>query len=149
LIVYRLDLFEREPASCCSLAALLWGGVIAVSSGRLRQRRLAFGPGQGRSGRLHVGLGRGGSRSGHEEILKLTGVVCLFLIVPAEFDGVMDGFVYGAMVGLGFTVVEDVSYFIQATAAFGRRRIRPGPYSTRSSSGSSPAVSTATFSSPA
>ena len=29
----------------------------------------------------------------------------------------MDGFVYGAMVGLGFTVVEDVSYFINAVAA--------------------------------
>jgi hypothetical protein len=45
------------------------------------------------------------------------GVVILFLIVPGEFDGVMDGFVYGAMVGLGFTVVEDVSYFINAVAA--------------------------------
>jgi len=54
---------------------------------------------------------------GVEETLKLAGVVTLFLIVPGEFDGVMDGFVYGAMVGLGFTVVEDVSYFITAVAA--------------------------------
>jgi hypothetical protein len=29
----------------------------------------------------------------------------------------MDGFEYGAMIGLGFTVVEDVSYFINAVAA--------------------------------
>jgi len=31
----------------------------------------------------------------------------------------MDGFVYGALVGLGFTVVEDVSYFIHAAVAVG------------------------------
>jgi hypothetical protein len=50
---------------------------------------------------------------GVEETLKLMGVVVLFLMASAEFDGVLDGFVYGAMVGLGFTVVEDVSYFIR------------------------------------
>ena len=34
------------------------------------------------------------------------------LIAADEFDDMMDGFVYGAMVGLGFAVVEDVLYFI-------------------------------------
>jgi hypothetical protein len=45
------------------------------------------------------------------------GVAVLYLIASDEFDGPMDGFVYGAMIGLGFTVVEDVSYFINAVAA--------------------------------
>src|SRR4029077_1549759 len=40
----------------------------------------------------------------------------LYLIVRDEVDDVMDGFVYGALCGLGFAVVEDVVYFM---AAFG------------------------------
>jgi len=64
---------------------------------------------------------------GVEETLKLMGVITLFLIVPAEFDGVMDGFVYGALVGLGFTVVEDVSYFIHAAVAIAGAGDQMGP----------------------
>ena len=43
----------------------------------------------------------------------------LFLIVPEEFDGALDGFVYGAMVGLGFTVVEDTMYFLMPVLSSG------------------------------
>jgi hypothetical protein len=46
-----------------------------------------------------------------EELLKFLGVVVIYLIARAEFDDVLDGFVYGAMVGLGFTVAEDMYYF--------------------------------------
>jgi hypothetical protein len=42
--------------------------------------------------------------------------VLLYLIVRDEVDDAMDGFVYGALCGLGFAVVEDVVYFM---AAFG------------------------------
>ena len=47
-----------------------------------------------------------------EEILKGLGVVLIYLIAPDEFDDMMDGFVYGAVCGLGFAVVEDVFYFM-------------------------------------
>jgi hypothetical protein len=40
----------------------------------------------------------------------------IFLVVREEIDDAMDGFVYGALVGLGFAVVEDVFYFM---AVFG------------------------------
>ncbi len=36
----------------------------------------------------------------------------IYLIARDEMDDLMDGFVYGAMVGLGFAIVEDVFYFI-------------------------------------
>ena len=36
----------------------------------------------------------------------------IYLIAPDEFDDMMDGFVYGAVCGLGFAVVEDVFYFM-------------------------------------
>ena len=47
-----------------------------------------------------------------EETLKGLGVVMIYLIAPDEFDDMMDGFVYGAVCGLGFAVVEDVFYFM-------------------------------------
>jgi RsiW-degrading membrane proteinase PrsW (M82 family) len=118
LIVYRLDLFEREPKLMLA-AALLWGGVIATSLAA--QANGAWLSIMGKTLPLDVTANWGPAivGPGVEETLKLMGVITLFLIVPDEFDGVMDGFIYGAMVGLGFTVVEDVSYFITASAAFG------------------------------
>ncbi len=116
LIVYRLDLFEREPKLVLA-AALIWGGVIATSmAGHANEAWLSI-LGKVASPELAGQWGAAIVGPGVEETLKLAGVVTLFLIVPGEFDGLMDGFVYGAMVGLGFTVVEDVSYFITAVAA--------------------------------
>jgi protease PrsW len=117
-IIYRLDLFEREPRLMLA-AALIWGGVIATSlAGYANGAWLDI---LGKLAPLNVSNDWGAAIVGPsvEETLKLMGVITLFLIAREEFDGPMDGFVYGAMVGLGFTVVEDVSYFMNATAAFG------------------------------
>jgi len=115
-IVYRLDLFEREPKLVLA-AALIWGGVIATSMAAQANDAWLSVLGKVASPDLASQWGAAIVAPGVEETLKLAGVVTLFLIVPGEFDGIMDGFVYGAMVGLGFTVVEDVSYFITAVAA--------------------------------
>ena len=114
-LIYVLDLYEREPPSVL-LAAVLWGGVIATTL----------------AGYANEGWGLVVSRVGGpafaarwtaaltapivEETLKGLGVVVIFLVVRKEIDDAMDGFVYGAMVGLGFAVVEDVFYFM---AVFG------------------------------
>ena len=113
-VVYRIDLFEREPKLMLA-GALIWGGVIATSfAGYANGAWLSV------LGKVAPDLaapwGAAIVGPGVEETLKLMGVVTLYLIASSEFDGVMDGFVYGALVGLGFTVVEDVSYFIGAAA---------------------------------
>jgi RsiW-degrading membrane proteinase PrsW (M82 family) len=125
-VVYRLDLFEREPRLML-VAALLWGGIVAT--GLAEYANAAWLSVMSKVAPLDLTAQWGPAivGPGVEETLKLLGVVVLFLIAPAEFDGVMDGFVYGAMVGLGFTVVEDVSYFIHAAAAFGTVRDDLGP----------------------
>jgi protease PrsW len=110
-LVYVLDLYEREPLSMV-LGALLWGAVAATTL----------------SGFANDGWGLVVARVGGpefaarwtaaltapfvEEILKGLGVVLIYLIAPDEFDDMMDGFVYGAVCGLGFAVVEDVFYFM-------------------------------------
>jgi hypothetical protein len=47
-----------------------------------------------------------------EETLKGLGIVLIYLIARDEIDDAMDGFVYGAVCGLGFAIVEDVFYFM-------------------------------------
>jgi RsiW-degrading membrane proteinase PrsW (M82 family) len=116
LVIYRLDLFEREPKLMLA-AALAWGGVIATSLATYANEAWLSVVGKLTSPDFAAQWGAAIVGPGVEETLKLMGVVALFLIASSEVDGVLDGFVYGAMVGLGFTVVEDVSYFINAVAA--------------------------------
>lgn len=54
-----------------------------------------------------------------EELTKALGVVLLFWLLRAEFDNMRDGFVYGALVGLGFTWFESALYVAQGYAEFG------------------------------
>src|SRR5271157_3882185 len=98
LIVYRLDLFEREPKLMLA-AALVWGGVIAASLAGYANDAWLSVLGKVAPADFTADWGAAVVAPVTEEILKLTGVVVLFLIAPAEFDGVMDGFVYGAMIG--------------------------------------------------
>ncbi len=111
LLVYALDLYEREPPSLV-IGALLWGGIAATTL----------------AGYANDGWGLVVARVGGpefaarwtaaltapfvEETLKGLGVVLIYLIAPDEIDDMMDGFVYGAVCGLGFAVVEDVFYFM-------------------------------------
>lgn len=115
-VVYRLDLFEREPKLLLA-AALVWGGVIAASLAGQANSAWLDVLGKVAAPDFTAQWGKAVVGPGVEETLKLAGVVVLYLVASSEFDGPMDGFVYGAMVGLGFTIVEDVSYFINAVAA--------------------------------
>ena len=112
LIVYRLDLFEREPLGML-VAAVVWGGIIATGLAVYANDAWASVVGKVAPG-IAVDWGAAIVAPPVEEILKLAGVIVLWLIVSEEFDGSLDGFVYGAMVGLGFTVVEDVMYFMSS-----------------------------------
>jgi RsiW-degrading membrane proteinase PrsW (M82 family) len=115
LLIYALDLYEREPVPLL-VAAFLWGAVAATTLSAI-----------GNAGWGIVVARVGGPEFASrwtaaltapfvEEILKGIGVVLIVLIARDEVDDVMDGFVYGALCGLGFAVVEDVFYFI---AVFG------------------------------
>lgn len=48
-----------------------------------------------------------------EEITKGAGVLLLFLLLQSEFDDVRDGFIYGALVGIGFNFLETSAYILQ------------------------------------
>jgi RsiW-degrading membrane proteinase PrsW (M82 family) len=54
-----------------------------------------------------------------EEIAKALGALLIFWLLRAEFDNMRDGFVYGAVVGLGFNWSEAALYVAQGYAEHG------------------------------
>jgi RsiW-degrading membrane proteinase PrsW (M82 family) len=111
LAVYLLDLYEREPPSLV-FGALVWGAVAATVLSALANQ--GWGLVVARIGGPEFAARWTAALTAPfvEEIAKAAGIVLIYLIARREMDDVMDGFVYGAMVGLGFTVVEDVFYFV-------------------------------------
>jgi RsiW-degrading membrane proteinase PrsW (M82 family) len=111
VVVYLLDAYEREPLSLV-IGALLWGAVAATSLAGLANHDwgavVARLLGPDVAARWTAAL----TAPFVEETVKAVGVVLIYLIARSEISGVVDGFVYGAMVGLGFAVVENVFYFV-------------------------------------
>ncbi len=111
LAIYFLDLYEREPVSLV-LGALVWGAVAATVLAAVANEGWALvvfrlgGPAF--AARWTAAL----TAPIVEETVKTAGVVLIYLIARREIDDEMDGFVYGAMIGLGFALVEDVFYFV-------------------------------------
>jgi RsiW-degrading membrane proteinase PrsW (M82 family) len=123
--VYRLDLFEREPVTMVG-AAFAWGGLVATSLA-LSGNQAVFGLASKLGSPDFAGRwGPALAAPPVEETLKILGVVVLVLIARQQFDSPLDGMVYGALVGLGFQVVEDFIYCINAiTLAGGDAEVGP------------------------
>ena len=119
LVIYLLDLYEREPLSILG-AALLWGGIVATTLSLYTNTpldelifKLTADPAftSDWSAALTAPF--------VEEGFKALGIILLVSMARAEMDDVLDGFVWGAMVGLGFLLVEDVFYFMGAYVSTG------------------------------
>ncbi len=123
-VIYRFDQFEPEPAALIAVA-LLWGGVVALSFAAIaNSSALTFL--QGLLSTKEVdSWGAALVAPINEEFYKGAGLVMIFLIARDEIDGLMDGLVYGAMIGLGFQVVENIQYFLHAASQAGAGQIGP------------------------
>jgi RsiW-degrading membrane proteinase PrsW (M82 family) len=56
------------------------------------------------------------SGAGVEEVVKVAGVVAIALVAPGQINSMVDGFVYGALVGLGFQLIENIVFAVGAVA---------------------------------
>ncbi|HEV3468568.1 MAG TPA: PrsW family intramembrane metalloprotease [Pyrinomonadaceae bacterium] len=120
-LVLWLDRYESEPAWLLA-TSFCWGALVAVffaivvnSLGVLVVEG-AFGTGAGNFYGMVI------SAPLVEEAAKALALFGLFLWRREEFDGVLDGIVYAAMVGLGFAMTENVKYYGEAVVeqnAFG------------------------------
>jgi RsiW-degrading membrane proteinase PrsW (M82 family) len=110
-LIWLLDYYDREPLSLV-LGALAWGAIAATSLSAVAND--AWGGVVARLAGPDFAAVWSAAITAPivEESLKAVGVILIYLIARDELNDLMDGFVYGAMVGLGFAVVEDVYYFV-------------------------------------
>jgi RsiW-degrading membrane proteinase PrsW (M82 family) len=110
LICFWLDRYEPEPASY-RLAALGWGAVAAVVLSFIAEQFLF-----GLPGTTEFLAGAVGAPI-VEELAKGLFLVAIVIFRRSQIDGLLDGIIYGALVGIGFAFVEDIVYYLQSLQA--------------------------------
>ena len=118
ILVLWIDRYESEPFWMLA-TAFVWGASVATfvaylinSTGGTIVSALA-GPAAGNAFALVI------SAPIVEECLKATILFIFFFFKKDEFDGVIDGIVYGALVALGFAMTENVLYYAKAALGGG------------------------------
>lgn len=109
-IIYRVDSYEKEPLWLLS-AVFLWGAVPAIV--------LSIIAGVFVEGALEVVFGRNWQSLTAavltapivEETIKGVALVGILVWRRHEIDTLLDGIIYGAMIGMGFAMVENAFYF--------------------------------------
>ncbi len=117
-LIVRLDRYEIEPRRAL-IAAFGWGAVGAVLFSVIAEvvfaGVLATSVGPAAADLLTVGA------PAIEEAFKGVALLALLWFFRREFDNVLDGLVYGALVGLGFAMTENILYFGAAYLEDGAR----------------------------
>ena len=108
MVFYRADRYEREPTHYLVLV-FLWGMVPSVLISQVLNPHLI-----GHLARLDRATVDILVAPAIEEILKMFAIASIFVLARQEFDGVLDGLVYGAMVGIGFATAENYVYYLDA-----------------------------------
>jgi protease PrsW len=109
-LVLWIDRYEKEPPTMLA-AAFVWGATVATLFSYLTNSSYSaiigflFGPTAGEVFSSVV------SAPLAEETSKGLALFIFYFWKRDEFDGVIDGIVYAAMVGLGFATVENVLYY--------------------------------------
>jgi RsiW-degrading membrane proteinase PrsW (M82 family) len=110
--IYWVDRYEQEPKGLLA-AAFFWGAIPAVVTAVVV--RLVFRLPPSLLGPEAVeAVGAGVVAPLVEELLKGGAVLFIFLRHRREFDGVVDGIVYGAMVGFGFAMTGNTISYLGA-----------------------------------
>ncbi len=124
LIVYRYDMYEREPWYMLLLAVAMGAGSFWILA-RGSDFIFLFWP-EAATSIFALALMAGV----FEELLKLMIVLTIWLAIAQHFNDPFDGLIYGAMAGLGFALAESIFYTdlmgYQASwlAVFGQEAVR-------------------------
>lgn len=108
LLVWWLDRYEKEPLWLI-LVAFLWGSLPAIGLSIIFELGLEAPASASPLGPSVAGWGLAAVI---EEPIKALALVGLFLFMQHEFDGMLDGIVYGSLIGFGFSMTENLLYFL-------------------------------------
>lgn len=113
VVAWWFDRYEKEPVWLLTVT-FLWGAIPAIIVSLIAEialdipiQTLATGQGADIISAAVVA-------PVVEEIAKAIPLVLIFQMYRKEFDGLMDGLLYGSLVGFGFSMTENVFYFIGA-----------------------------------
>ena len=111
MLILWIDRYESEPLWMLAIA-FFWGAIIAVFAAYfLNTISGIIVYLLSRSEIIAKLFGAVISAPIVEESFKALGLLILFLWKKDEFDGVVDGFVYAGMIGLGFAMTENFQYY--------------------------------------
>ncbi|MCG2768388.1 MAG: PrsW family intramembrane metalloprotease [Anaerolineae bacterium] len=110
IVVWWLDRYEKEPLWLLSVA-FIWGAVPAVVISFVLESSLGISE-MGLSELLGNLLDASVVAPIIEESAKALALLGIYIVVRHEFDGVLDGIVYGALIGFGFGMTENALYFM-------------------------------------
>jgi RsiW-degrading membrane proteinase PrsW (M82 family) len=112
-VVHHIDRHEKEPWRVVLVAAI-WGAIVATTLALIGEvvwdLVIASSIPPGSAANVSNGISAGFM----EEIAKGIAVLLLYLLMRDEFDGLVDGIIYGAVVGLGFNFMESTIYMVSA-----------------------------------
>jgi RsiW-degrading membrane proteinase PrsW (M82 family) len=113
LVVWWLDRYEKEPWGLLA-ATFVWGAIPAIVLSLMAECVLVI-PFVGLFGEVSAQLISGSIVAPIvEETAKAVAIAMVFIVFRREIDGVLDGIVYGALVGFGFAMTENALYFLGA-----------------------------------
>jgi RsiW-degrading membrane proteinase PrsW (M82 family) len=119
-VPWIIDRFDPEPWWCLALT-LFWGGIAAAGfSGLINTeivettQEMMAGLGKATAAGYGDVVGACFSAPIVEEFWKGLAVFGIFFFVRREFDGVVDGIIYGTFAALGFAATENVMYYSRA-----------------------------------
>ena len=111
VLIYWVDRYEKEPWWLLT-AAFLWGAIpsiiVAFIANSLLSIPFYWLAGQNGGDALAASL----IAPPVEETIKGLAVLGIFLLWRHEIDSPLDGIIYGAMVGMGFAMIENIYYFV-------------------------------------
>jgi protease PrsW len=113
MFIASMDFLEREPPLLMA-TAFAWGAMVAATVAMPGNRAMLGLLAKVASPDYAASWGPAVVSPIIEELLKVLGIVMIVLVSRKQINSVLDGMVYGALIGLGFQVVENVFYAINA-----------------------------------
>lgn len=116
LLIWWADRYEKEPFTLLAVA-FIWGALPAVILAFILEALF--------SAPLSLVAASADLVSSNfvapvvEETVKALALMLLYLLFRAEFDDVLDGIVYGALIGFGFGMTENIAYFLRSFVSGG------------------------------
>ncbi len=110
-LIYWVDRYEKEPLWLLT-AAFLWGAIPSIIAALIFNTLFSVPLYLLAGDAVGEVLAASLIAPPVEESLKGLALLFIFFLWRNEIDSVLDGIIYGAMVGMGFAMVENVFYFV-------------------------------------